>query len=507
MRTKLTLLNALFSVINMVISSILSLLMTRTVLKFLGSDYNGLNSTISQFLSVLMLCESGFTLAALVKLYKPYDSKDYAEVNRILSKSRKSLTRIGIIMLLIGLCLSAIYAFFIQSNVEYAVIFGMFFFSVAATAFNFAYTYKYRLVYQVTQHEYILHIISIGQYTVMYLGMMFLVRQTKNILYARGFYMIMDVAGGLVIGYVARRKFNFIQFDVECSNVRVEGTKDLFVSKLVGVLYSSLTVFYMSVFSGTVLTSVYAVYNSVVSIINNFVNTALMAPQNSLGQLINSDRERAGSIVKEYEYTAVLMSAVLFSTTMALIVPFIRIYTASINDVNYIQPAIAVVLILTAVLQIIHIPSGRCIEMSGDFGTVKKIQLITFLLLATFSVIGGWQMGFMGLLIAKLLTNVVLASMEIYYAHTNILDTGVSEYLKVLIPHAVLACLISTGEYYLLSQKTLSLPSFFAVAIAIVLLNSLIMFMLGMLCYRNLMNMLLTRYSKLLPFTFARRKQ
>ena len=87
MRTKRTVLNMIFSVISLMVSSILSMLLTRTVLVYLGSDYNGLNGTITQFLSVLMLFESGFTVAALVKLYKPFGVENYDEINKILSKT------------------------------------------------------------------------------------------------------------------------------------------------------------------------------------------------------------------------------------------------------------------------------------------------------------------------------------------------------------------------------------------------------------------------------------
>lgn len=501
MRTKLTLLNALFSIVNMAISSILSLLMTRVVLVYLGSDYNGLNSTISQFLSVLMLFESGFTLAALVKLFKPYDQRDYAEVNRILSKSRKVLMRIGIAMLLVGTGCAAVYALFIHSNVKYAVIVAMFFFSVAATAFNFAYTYKFRLVYQLTQQEYIIHIVSLVQYMVMYYGMMLIVRYAKNIVYARAFYLLINILGGMAIRLIAKHKFSFVSFHAPCEDVRVDGTKDLFVSKIVGVLYSSLTVFYMSIFVGTVQTSVYAVYNSVVSIISNFANTTLMAPQNSLGQIINTEKGHAKDIIREYEYTTILVAAILFSTTLALIMPFVRLYTAQINDANYIQPNIAILLVLISVLQIIHIPSGRCIELSGDFSAVKKIQLTTFVLLALLSILGAWLFGLIGLLMAKLITNIILATMEIYYAHTVILESNVSGYLRILLPNMTIVCLITFFEYRILCDVSVNLLTFLCYGMILVVFNSLLILMFGKLCYKDQMNEILYRYRKYLHFS------
>ncbi len=498
MRTKLTLLNALTSVVSMIVSSVLSLVSIRVVLVYLGSDYNGLNSTINQFITVLMLVESGFTLAALVRLYAPYGNKDYDAVNKILSKTRVTLKKLGLAMLVLGVAGSCIYALLIDSEIDYIVMVALFSFSVATTAFNFAYVYKYRLVFQVTQHEYILYIVNIFQYIVMYGGMISIICTMQNIVLARLFYMIANIGCGFLIAAIAKKQFPFASYTEDCSDISIGGTKDLFVSKIVGVLYNSLTVFYMSVFVGTVQTSVYAVYNSVVSLISNFINTALIAPQNALGQIINTEKEKAKEIVQEYEFTAILIAMVLFSTTMAMILPFVRVYTAGVNDANYIQPQIAVLLVVTGVLQIIHIPSGRCIELSGDFKAVRNIQLVTFILLAVLSIIGALWDGLCGLLWAKLLTNVVLAAMEIVYAHKKIIQISEKDYLRILVPYLIITTITSGAEFNLLKNVNLNWMQFIITGVGLILVNTLVMLVVGMLLYKDEMMVLWNRYSRVL---------
>lgn len=498
MRTKLTLLNALTSVVSMIVSSILSLVSIRVVLVYLGSDYNGLNSTINQFITVLMLVESGFTLAALVRLYAPYGQKDYDAVNKILSKTRVTLKKVGFAMFVLGIVGSCIYALLIDSEIDYIVMVALFSFSVAATAFNFAYVYKYRLVFQVTQHEYILYAVNILQYIVMYGGMIAIICTMQDIVLARLFYMLANIGSGFLIAAIAKKQFPFASYTVDCSDVSIDETKDLFVSKIVSVLYNSLMVFYMSVFVGTAQTSVYAVYNSVVSLISNFINTALIAPQNALGQIINTEKEKAKAIVHEYEFTAILIAMTLFSTTMALILPFVRVYTAGVGDVDYIQPLVAILLVVTGVLQIIHIPSGRCIELSGDFRAVRNIQLVTFILLAVLSVVGALWQGLVGLLLAKLLTNVMLAAMEIIYAHKNIIQISEKEYLKILVPYLVITTIVSGAEYAFLDNASLNWVLFIIIGVGLVLVNSLIMIGFGILLYKNEMKILWNRYSKVL---------
>ena len=129
MKTKRTLLNAIFSALNLLVSSILSLISTRVILVHLGSDYNGLNSTITSVLSILLLLESGFTVAALVKLYKPFGEKNIEEIDGILSKTNSILRKVGIAMLFVGTAISAIYAIFIKTAISYPVVLILFLFS------------------------------------------------------------------------------------------------------------------------------------------------------------------------------------------------------------------------------------------------------------------------------------------------------------------------------------------------------------------------------------------
>ena len=504
MRTRRTMLNLAFSVVSLFASSVLSLLLTRVVLQHLGSDYNGLNGTISQFMAVLMLVESGFTIAALVKLYKPYGDEDYQAINEILSKANIEFRKIGFVMVGLGFAVSAIYASIIKTSVEYGIIIVLFFYSIATTAFNFAYTYKFRIMFQVAQREYVIYAVNILQHLIVYIGMILIIQYTKSIIYARSFYVLINICAGLAIGIIAKKLFPRARYNVDCSNIRIEGTKDLFMSKLVGILYTSLTPFYLAVFVGTLQTSVYVVYNSVISVISNLINTALTAPQNALGQIINSEKEKVKKTVIEYEYSALLISAILLTSTMALIIPFVRFYTTGVNDINYIQPSVAIILVLISASQLIHIPSGKCIELSGDFKAVKRIQLTTFFLLAVLSIVGASSAGLIGLLTAQLVTNVVLAWMEISYAHRKIIN-DTTGFLKMLYPHIGLALLLSVLECGLLYEVQINWISFVGIGLIVVIVNAVLFCLWGYVFFRAQMLPIFTRLTKIIKKLFATR--
>ncbi len=497
-KTKKTALNAFFSALSLLVSSILGLIATRSILRYIGSDYNGLNSTISNFLSILMIIESGFTLAALVKLYKPYEEDDFNTINAIISKTKESLLRIGGWMLAVGVAGAAVYSLLIKTDISYLSVFVLFVFSVLSTAFQFAYVYKYRLLFQVSQSEYIIYAVNIVANTIGYLGMILLIVKTENFILARAFWTLCSIGSGFVIAYIAKRRFTFARFDEDTQSVRIDGTKELFISRVVDLFYRSLTVFYISSFAGTVYTSVYAVYNQVISLVTNYMNIFLSAPRNSLGIVINTEKERFKNILREYEYIVILSSSVIFSAAAVMTVPFVRIYTADIHDVNYIVPYIGLILVFTAILELIHIPSGQCIELIGSFKVSRNCQTVALVCLIVFSSIGAGLWGFVGVMMAKLATNIILATTEIYYTHTKIAPGALKNFLCTLLPNFIFAFGIATPEYIHLLTTEMTPMRFILYGGGILFVNTALILLFNLLFYRKNLFSVLSRIQNMI---------
>ena len=76
--------NVLASVIGQAITIAMGIVIPRLVLVNLGSENNGLLSSITQALGYASLLEAGVGLASLQALYKPVAEKDNASINAIL---------------------------------------------------------------------------------------------------------------------------------------------------------------------------------------------------------------------------------------------------------------------------------------------------------------------------------------------------------------------------------------------------------------------------------------
>ena len=125
-RNKKSILNAISAVLLTVCNGLIGIISVKFILIFFGSDFNGLNSTASQLVNVLMIFEGGFTIATNVALFKPYIQKDYNKINSIITATRNTFKKIGILSFVAGVILSFGYSLIINTDLNRVLVFAIF---------------------------------------------------------------------------------------------------------------------------------------------------------------------------------------------------------------------------------------------------------------------------------------------------------------------------------------------------------------------------------------------
>lgn len=460
-RVRKTTFNAIANILQLLVSGIAGLIVMRVLLLFLGSSYNGLNSTVAQLMTILVLVSSSFTTASLISMYKPYNQDDWQQLNLIISTSRRVYRFIGLGVLLVGLVACFVYAHLITSDIPLETIFVVLLLSLVSTVFNISVVNTYRLVFQVSQTEYIITAISTCYTVVVSIVACIAIVETENIIVVRFCYMVLEIASGFVIRHFARKQFNNMSFIKEYDYSLVKGTKDVFASALTGVFYRSSPTLFLASIVGTAATSVYYVYDSIVSLVRSVVQVFINAPKNALGQVIHEgDTNKTTHIFYQYEYITFLAASVLFSVTFAVIFPFIRLYTADVTGADYLVQYIPIMLVLIAFIEIIHIPSGLLIQLSGHFKMAKNIQYVALAALIVMMVVLGSTFGLLGILLSVLGTAVLLTIMEVFCARKKILSVSLGSFLKLFFTHFLLFLVIGLFESVLMDMLIDSYISF-----------------------------------------------
>lgn len=481
-----SILTGISAIILTLINGIFALVVTKMIIIKYGSDFNGLNSTATQFISMLLIIEGGFTIATNVALFKPMSTNNQLAINKILSATRKIFNKIGVYFFLIGLGASIIYALIINSNLSPITSFLVFFMTIVSTSFNLFYATKYRILLQSENKEYVLNSIQTLTLIVSQLLILVVIFINGHMLLVRFVTMLGAILNSLLVAFITKKKYLEIDFKEEPDYKSISGTKDIFVQKITGMIYSTVPIIFIAATVGTIYASVYVVYNSIFQFLKSFIYAFLNAPSISFGRLI-TERERSYvfKIFLQYEYIVIFVMLTLLSTTTVLIMPFINLYAEGIKDANYYNWNIALLLIGITLFEIIHIPSGNIINMAGKFKVGRKIQTFSGIVLVMTMIIGNLIIGFYGILLSVLITAVLLAVLEVTYIHSNYFTDAIPPFLKLLISNIITLIPIILLELKLLPQIN-SYIEFLIAGIVLIILNTIILLMINYIFNKDL---------------------
>ena len=474
-KTQNSILNALSALIYMVTTSVFGLVLNHDIITIFGSDYNGVNATITQIVNAIMILEGGFLLASTVALFKPLSANDIPVINGILSATKSKFVRVGLLAVVIGFIVSLIYPFFLSTNMPYHVVVILMLFVLFPACFNLGISQKYRAILLAEQKEYVVNIISTITYVAGVVGALLLIRIKPDIILVRFVIMIALFVNYCAINIYCKKKYKYVDFSVKPMFEKINGTNDVIALKVTSVVYTAIPIMAISMIpsGGTFQASVYAVYKSITNLIKGALSAATNAPRLSFGVLLaEGDEKKNKQIFQCYELLSCMLLSVFLGTTCLLILPFISLYTRDVTDVMYIDRLLALIILTTVFVETIHIPSGQIIQMSGRFSVSKKIQLTVCVVLLAFMIIGISLFEIYGVALAILLAAVVLAILEIGYVAKTIFRRSIIEVFKYIVPSAIIctcSMLVGFNEMFQLNSYLsficAGLMSFFAMSL------------------------------------------
>lgn len=436
-RNLYSLLNAFSAILLTMVNGLFGIVVTRLIISHFGSDFNGLNSTANQVVHILLIVEGGFTTASNVALFGPYVRGEQDVVNGVLCATGKKFRKIGAMFFGVGTLVAVGYALLANSALEREFIFTVIMMTMIPPAFNLFYATTYRVLLQAQQKEYVISLLTTLTLSLGHISNIIMISMGGPIWMVRVNTMTFALLNSLLIVGYARRKNRFLNFRVAPRADLIKGTGDVMAQRITSVIYDSSPLIFLSISpaGGTVLASVYAVYNNVFIIIKSLIRGGIDAPRLSFGQLLaQRKREDLWPVFAQYEYAAFCLIFVLLTTTCALILPFVRLYTDGITDASYLDPAIAVFMVMIATAETIHMPSSHLLNMAGEFKICRNIQIFTCIVLLVSMSVGGICFGLYGMLGSLLIVTVLLDVLEMGYVHTRFFRKKLLPLMGLLLP-------------------------------------------------------------------------
>lgn len=151
MRGKKTAINTVFSLMEEIVAVICGFILPRLILTAFGSKYNGLTTSVSQFLTCAVLLRSGIGGATRAALYKPIAEENHDKINSIVKATDIFMKKIGVTLAGLILLFATLYPFLVKNEFGWFFTFSLFLIIGASTFAESFFGITYLIVLQADQ--------------------------------------------------------------------------------------------------------------------------------------------------------------------------------------------------------------------------------------------------------------------------------------------------------------------------------------------------------------------
>lgn len=485
MRSKKAIINTVFSLLEDFVAIACSFVLPKLILSHFGSEYNGLVTSITQFLACAVLLRSGIGGATRAALYRPLARHDKKEVDSILKATSIFMKKISIILVFAILGVAAIYPIIVNTEFSWLFVFSLFIIIGISTLAESFFGITYLILLQADQKLYIPSIIKIICYILNITVATILILTNNSIHIVKLGSAIVFALNPIILNIYVRKKYK-IDKNAQPDNKAISQRWDAFWHQVTVFVNNNTDVMVLSIFTNMLEVSVYSVYNLVIAGLKRFIVAFTRGIDSAFGDMIaKEEKDKLKKNLSIIELIIYNIATFLISCSVLLISQFIAIYTDGITDADYSRPLFSYLLLAGLFFYAIRIPYQNITHAAGHFKQTKKYAFGEIILNIGISVILVIQFGLIGVAIGTLVATAYKTIMFSNYLSSHIVERPkLILYKRIAI--SVVEFLIIFGIMSLINlPKELTYGSWFFNAIVTILVAGVMIAIGIVVFYRN----------------------
>lgn len=387
-RKKKLFLNTYSALIYQVITVVCGFILPQFVIPYFGSATNGLINSITQFLTVITLCECGVGAVVQSSLYKPLADKDDLEMSKVLISSNKFFNNIMKILGIYIIALILIYPILLRNEYKYSYLFIATL--ILILAFNYIAQYylflTYRLLLNADQMAYVQLLVHSFVLILNTILTVILIKLGATVHVVKFGSALVFFIQPIVLKLYVDRKYN-INWKLKLTKEPIKQKWNGMAQHIANVVLENTDTVVLTTFSSLENVSIYGVYYLVVHGVRQIIVSFSTGIQSLLGDMFakkeHDTLNRTFSVIELLFHIGVTL---LFTVTAILIIPFIKIYTRNFNDANYVIPIFAFLMVIAQAVYCIRIPYETMIRAAGHYKETQTSSIIEALLNVVLSI-------------------------------------------------------------------------------------------------------------------------
>ena len=483
-RSKKIKLNTFFGLANQLIALVCGFILPRFILKYYGSEVNGLVSSITQFLSLITLCELGVGAVVQSALYKPLAINDEVGVSKIMISARRFFNRIGIIMLIYVVVLMVVLPLNQLESFDFLTT-ALLVASMSITYFaQYFFGIKNQLLLNADQKSYvqlILQIVTVILNTVVCVILIILGSSIQVVKLATSVIFLLRPLGLML--YV--RKNYKIDYSLTLTEEPIKQKWNGLTHHLASVVLQNTDTVVLTFFSTLVNVSIYNVYHMVVIGVRHMVESLTIGVQALFGNMLaKGETEELEKTFSRTEWLLHTVAVLAFTIAGVLIVPFVKVYTSGVTDANYIVPTFAVLICMATASYCLRFPYYIMVKAAGYYKETQLSAIVEMVINILLSIVLVFKLGLSGVAIG---TFVAMTYRTIYFAlylRKNIINRPIKHFIKHMLVNVLTVGLIVLATFWI-KLGAVNYLSWFIMAIEVGVIALAIMFIVNIIFYKN----------------------
>ncbi|MBQ7968409.1 MAG: polysaccharide biosynthesis C-terminal domain-containing protein [Clostridia bacterium] len=441
-RSKKLLLNTGSALVYQVITLVCGFVLPKFIIPYFGSAANGLISSITQFLTIITLCECGVGAVVQSALYKPLADKSDRGISEVVISSNRFFNKIVRILIVYVVVLMIVYPIIIRDEFSYVYTAAM----VLILSLSYFAQYYLFLTYRLLLNADQLSFIQLGAHSLaLILNTIFtvvLIKLGSSVHIVKLGSVAAFLIQPLIIKLYVDRHYHI--------NLKLPLTKEPLKQKwnglaqhIASVVQGNVATVVLTVFSTLENISIYSVYYLVAHGIRQVIvslNTGIKAMLGNM--LAKNETDTLNKTFSTVEFAFHTLVTLLFSITGILILPFVRIYTVNFTDALYIQPLFGALMVIGQAVYCLRIPYEMIIQAAGHYKQTQASSIIEAVINIIVAVALVLMLGLEGVAISTIAAMGYRTVYLAFYIRGNILNRPISHFVKHLLVDAVCVVLM-----------------------------------------------------------------
>ncbi len=479
--------NIYVSLLCQIVTLLCGLIVPKMLLDSFGSEVYGATTSIAQFLAYVTLLEGGIGGVARAVLYKPLANNDVNTMSAIMAELRKFFRIIAGIFAVYVLILA--FSFKSISGLQQLDQFSTFLLVIVISISTFGQYFigiSNSILLQAAQRSYVTNFINLLGTIVNTVATVILVTVNCDIITVK-------LVSSLIFLLKPVALWLYVQRLYKIQRVK-KSEKQYLTQKWSGLgqhiayfLHSNTDVVVLTCFSTLKNVAVYAVYNMVISHMQNLAISFVSGMEALFGDMLAKDEHKQlHKTVSLYETMISVVSVLLFATTAVMIVPFVKLYTVDVQDTNYEVPAFALLLTLSGLLYCLRMPYHSLVIAAGHFKSTNLAAYGEAIINIVLSIVLLWKFGLVGVAFATICATFFRFVYYVIYLSKNIFYRNVIVSIKRFLVNAMAFAVIFIAGRGIVSIMRIDSYLTWAFCGAVVAILSLIVILaVNFLFYRN----------------------